>query len=593
MAGRIPPEFISELLARVDLAQVIGQHIQLKKAGREHKACCPFHQEKTPSFTVTTKGFYHCFGCGANGSAIGFLMEYTRCSFVDAVEDLARQVGMTVPRDARAQARQESQEPLYECMQQANRYYQEMLRKSDPAKEYARSRGLSGQICKEYQIGYAPAGYENVEKRLAGKFDRALLIKAGLLTKNDKRRVYDRFRNRLMFPIRDTRGRTVGFGGRVLEDQDTPKYINSPETPLFHKGRVLYGLYELQQRRGNLDQLVVTEGYMDVVSLAEAGVSNVVATLGTATTEDHLRQMGRFCRKFVFCFDGDDAGRAAGWRALEHILPVLRDGDEVRFAHLPEKEDPDSYIRNHGREVWQEFLSQSVLLEDYFFSQLTRDLDLEKLTDRSKLVQKARPLLSSMADSAFRDLMMNQLGELTDLTRNQLRISSKTTERQLAAQQGPKPSVGRPTRIRKMIRMLLEHPELAVQAQSSLLQSLDALKKPGMELFAEMVDLAQGVADVNTGGMIEAIRASRGEEDAQHLTRLLDWRPAGLDGVSAKGRLQNFEAGLRILQKERLVAWRSRLTKQQLGDDQTPGKPLSERQKKELQKVNEQLKELG
>jgi len=396
-----------------------------------------------------------------------------------------------------------------------------------------------------------------------------------------------------MFPIRDTRGRTVGFGGRVLEDQDTPKYINSPEKPLFHKGRVLYGLYELQQRRGNLDQLVVTEGYMDVVSLAEAGVSNVVATLGTATTEDHLRQMGRFCRKFVFCFDGDDAGRAAGWRALEHILPVLRDGDEVRFAHLPEKEDPDSYIRNHGREVWQEFLSQSVLLEDYFFSQLTRDLDLEKLTDRSKLVQKARPLLSSMADSAFRDLMMNQLGELTDLTRNQLRISSKTTERQLAAQQGPKPSVGRPTRIRKMIRMLLEHPELAVQAQSSLLQSLDALKKPGMELFAEMVDLAQGVADVNTGGMIEAIRASRGEEEAQHLTRLLDWRPAGLDGVSAKGRLQNFEAGLRILQKERLVAWRSRLTKQQLGDDQTPGKPLSERQKKELQKVNEQLKELG
>ncbi len=587
MAGRIPREFITELLARVDLAQVIAPHVQLKQNGREYKACCPFHQEKTPSFTVVPdKGFYHCFGCGAHGTAISFLMDYTRCSFVDAVEDLARLAGMQVPREAGAQLRQEKREPLYECLNAANSYYKAMLRESDAAKTYAKERGLSGEICKEYQVGFAPAGYDSLEKHLAGKFDQDLLLKAGLLKKSEDR-VYGRFRNRLVFAIRDSRGRIAGFGGRVIDDADKPKYLNSPETPVFHKGHILYGLYEIQQRRSKFEELVIVEGYMDVIGLAQAGATNAVATLGTATTEDHLRQMGRFCRKFVFCFDGDAAGQTAGWRALEHILPVLRDGDEVRFAHLPQQEDPDSYIRAHGLEVWQEFLAQSTPLEDYFFAHLSEGLNVESVSGRSKLVAKARPLLASMADSSFRDLMLSLLSEITGLGIAQLRVPSKESAPAPSAPKTAPAQSGRPPLMRKMIRMLLEYPELAVKASSSLLQHLEGLEMKGAEIFAEMVEVARSHPGINTGGLIEAVGMTQGEETTRHLHALLRWQPTGMKEVSAKERQQHFRKGLARLQDERLKAQMSRLNQMQM-----EGKRLNTRQQKQYEECVEQRRQL-
>ena len=587
MAGLIPREFITELLVRVDLAQVIGAHVQLKQAGREYKACCPFHQEKTPSFTVVpAKGFYHCFGCGANGTAISFLMEYTRCSFIDAVEDLARIAGMTVPREAGEQVRQEKREPLYECLSEVSRYYKVMLRDTGAAKEYAKARGLSGEICKEYQIGFAPAGYDSLEKHLASKYDRELLLKAGLLKKTEDR-VYGRFRNRLMFPIRDSRGRVIGFGGRVIDDADKPKYLNSPETPVFHKGRVLYGLYEMQKRRNKLEELVIVEGYMDVIGLAQAGVTNAVATQGTAATEDHLRQMARFCRKFVFCFDGDAAGRTAGWRALEHILPVLRDGDEVRFAHLPQQEDPDSYIRTHGLEAWQEFMGQSMPLEDYFFAHLGEGLDVASVSGGSKLVSKARPLLASMAESSFRDLMIKQLSDLTGLDVAQLRVPEKESSKAPSMLKVSPLSAGRPSLMRVMIRMLLEHPELVDGAPHSLLQHLEVLEMKGAELFAEMVEIARSHPGTNTGGLIEIINISRGEKISQHLHELLRWQPAILAGGSAQQRQRTFERGLVRLQDERLKAQASRLHRLQM-----EGKTLNERQQKQLDECLKQRRQL-
>ena len=401
MAGRIPSDFIQQLLARVDLADLIGRYVPLKKAGTEFKACCPFHNEKTPSFTVSPrKGFYHCFGCGAHGTAITFLMEYCRYSFPDAIEELAKQTGLEVPRVGGSVAPRQELDPLYECMEAASQFYQKELTRSKPAQAYARERGLSDEICEEYRIGYAPPGFENLEPKLSARFSKELLLKVGLLSEKENR-VYDKFRNRLMFPIRDSRGRVLGFGGRVIDPEDKPKYINSPETPLFHKGRVLYGVHELQQRRGKVNYLILTEGYMDVVSLAQAGVRNALATLGTATTEDHIRQMGRFCRTFAFCFDGDTAGRAAGWRALENLLPVLREGDEVRFAHLPEGEDPDSYIRAHGTSGWKEFIRGAVPLEDYFFTHLEQGLNLGLASGKSALVAKARPLLEKVGALGF------------------------------------------------------------------------------------------------------------------------------------------------------------------------------------------------
>ena len=525
MAGRIPNEFIQELLSRVDVADVIGQHLPLKKAGQEYKACCPFHNEKTASFTVSPrKGFYHCFGCGAHGTALGFLMEIQHLGFLDAVEDLAQRCGMTVPHAARASSQGEALDPLYECMAAATQFYQQNLKTFAAAKQYVKSRGLTGAICKEYGIGFAPPGFDNIEAHLKGKYSRELLLKVGLLSDKEGR-VYDKFRNRLMFPIRDYRGRVIAFGGRDIAD-GKPKYMNSPETPLFHKGATLYGLYEMQQRRGKVKYLVLTEGYMDVVSLAQGGVKNAMATLGTATTEHHIRQMTRFCRTFVFCYDGDRAGRDAAWRALEQLLPRLRDGDEVRFAHLPEGEDPDSWIKTNGAVAWKEFIGQSTPLEEYFFTHLSEGVNVKSVSGKSTLVECARPLLENITAQVFRDLMINELSSITGLTVKQLNIGEASPPE--GHPPTPAPIKGRPTAVRSMMRLLLEYPTLAQQESTPSVEVLAGLGLPGCDLLAQLVQLAHDNPKITTSGLIESFRDQPAH---QHLMRLMRWAPVELDQV--------------------------------------------------------------
>ncbi|MFP4181655.1 MAG: DNA primase, partial [Thiohalospira sp.] len=353
MAGRIPQNFIDDLVSRTDIVEVIGERVPLKRKGREYAACCPFHDERTPSFYVSPeKQFYHCFGCGAHGTALGFLMDYGHLSFPEAVEDLAGRLGLDVPRegdDGRPPAPDRT--PLYETLAAAADYYRAMLRRHDQARraaDYLKGRGVSGATARDYGLGFAPPGWRNLLPALGGGEEtRKRLVEAGLLIERDDGGVHDRFRDRVIFPIHDHRGRPIAFGGRILGDGE-PKYLNSPESPVFHKGRELYGLYEARRALRRLDRLLVVEGYMDVIALAGAGVHHAVATLGTATTADHLDRAFRLTGEVVFCFDGDRAGREAAWRALENALPVLRDGRSVRFLFLPEGEDPDTLVRREG-----------------------------------------------------------------------------------------------------------------------------------------------------------------------------------------------------------------------------------------------------
>ncbi len=356
MPGAIPQHFIDELLSRADIVEIIGRRVPLKKAGREFQACCPFHNEKTPSFTVSpTKQFYHCFGCGAHGSALSFMMEYDRLSFPEAVEELATSMGLEVPREA-GFAQGPDHRPLFDILERAAAYFAQQLRQhaqAAQAVEYLRGRGVSGEVAADFRLGYAPPGWDNLLQALGGGDDSRirLLREAGLITEQDGKR-YDRLRDRIIFPIRDTRGRVVGFGGRLLGD-GKPKYLNSPETPVFHKGRELYGLFEARQADANPARLLVVEGYMDVVALAQFGISNAVATLGTATTSDHLEKLYRATPELVFCFDGDRAGRDAAWKALQTALPLMREGRQARFLFLPDGDDPDSMVRRIGQEAMQ------------------------------------------------------------------------------------------------------------------------------------------------------------------------------------------------------------------------------------------------
>ncbi|HMC13446.1 MAG TPA: DNA primase, partial [Gallionellaceae bacterium] len=358
----IPKSFIQDLLNRLDIVDVIGRYVPLKKAGANYVACCPFHNEKSPSFTVSqSKQFYHCFGCGAHGTAIGFVMEQSGLGFVDAVEELARSIGVTVPREAASpgQTQHKAAPDLYELMQSATRYYREQLKQSPRAIDYLKRRGLSGEIAARFGVGYAPEGWQNLES-IAPNYQDKSLLETGLVIVNDDGKRYDRFRDRIMFPIVNQRGQIIGFGGRVL-DKGEPKYLNSPETPLFEKGRELYGLFQAQKAIRAEGLALVVEGYMDVVALAQLGVEYAVATLGTATTPYHIQKLLRLTDHVVFCFDGDAAGRRAAWRALENALPHLQDGKQLRFLFLPPEHDPDSYIREHGKEAFERLLGEEVL----------------------------------------------------------------------------------------------------------------------------------------------------------------------------------------------------------------------------------------
>ncbi|PKG54710.1 DNA primase [Halomonas sp. MES3-P3E] len=430
MAGQIPQRFIDDLLGRVDVVEVVGERVQLKKAGRNYSGLCPFHQEKTPSFTVSAdKQFYHCFGCGANGNALRFLMEYDKLPFPEAVEQLAGRLGIEVPRegadDPRAQQREKKRKEGVNLLELAASFYRERLKMQEgqPAQRYLTGRGLSGEVIKTYGIGYAPSGWEALKQHLSERgIGEPVQVEYGLLIhREDTGRTYDRFRDRVMFPIRDLRGRTIAFGGRVMGD-DQPKYLNSPETPVFHKGRELYGLYEARQASSKLEQLVMVEGYMDVVALAQFGIHNAVATLGTATTEDHLTRLFRLVSRVVFCFDGDRAGRQAASRALETALPQMIDGREARFLFLPEGDDPDTLVRREGTEAFQDRVTCAMPLSEFLFEQAAQGRDLNTVEGRERFASQVLEALNKVPDGMLKSLLLESLAQRSGLAQEQLKV---------------------------------------------------------------------------------------------------------------------------------------------------------------------------
>ena len=428
MNSLIPPDFIDEVLGRTDIVEIIEARVKLKKTGHNHSGLCPFHNEKTPSFSVNgDKQFYYCFGCQASGSALKFLMEFDRLDFITAVETLAARVGLEVPREKQtpqALEQQQKRKSIYDILLQVSDYYRAELKSGearDQAVDYLKSRGLTGQVAKDFALGYAPPGWDNVLRRLAKtNHERELLIDGGMvIDRKEENKTYDRFRERIMFPIRDLRGRVIAFGGRILGD-GKPKYLNSPETPVFHKSRELYGLYEARQRNKKLEQLLVVEGYMDVVALAQHGVTFAVATLGTATTGEHLERIFRMVSKVIFCFDGDEAGRRAAWKALQISLPHLKDGRAARFLFVPDGEDPDSLVRAEGQDKFLDRVENSQPLPEFFFDKLSAEVDIDTLDGKAHLSQLAMPLINAIPRGVFRELMLGELSKITNLTSEKL-----------------------------------------------------------------------------------------------------------------------------------------------------------------------------
>jgi DNA primase len=514
----IPREFINELLSRCDIVELIHARVPLKKKGNNYSACCPFHTEKTPSFTVSAvKQFYHCFGCSVSGNAISFLMEFDHLTFVESIEELARQQGVAVPQQAGFSTPAPVQHDLYSLLLRVTRYYQQQLRTHSPAIDYLKQRGLTGEIAKEFLIGYAPDSWDSVLKQFgATKEIISDLLSAGLLIKKNEGNYYDRFRDRIIFPIRDRRGRVIGFGGRIINTGE-PKYLNSPETPIFHKGSELYGLHEACNAIRDLKRLIVVEGYMDTIALVQQGIKNVVATLGTATTADHLQRLFRIVPEVIFCFDGDKAGRAAAWRALEVTLPLLQDGFHVRFLLLPEGEDPDSIVRNEGAEKFIERCDQAQLLADFFFQQLCAAINLSTAEGKAQLTKLAAPLINKIPGVMLQHLLFERLASLVRIEIQALKQIAFKPETAVNKNKiaKPKSATIRRTPMRSAIALLIQNPQLAqsVSYHSILFDS----NQPGSELLKELVNLLQEHTDMTVGLLLEYWRERPEGELLQHL----------------------------------------------------------------------------
>jgi DNA primase len=516
MSGLIPDSFIEELLARSDVVELIERRVPLKRVGHEFQACCPFHDEKTPSFTVSPKKqFYHCFGCGAHGTVIGFLMQYEGLEFLDAVEELARAAGLEVPTTGKQQPRPDT--GLYDMLENFSKFYAEQLKNHPAAVEYLKGRGLSGEVSRDFGIGYAPSGWDALIKHLGGddkKLDQ--LKQAGMLSEG-KSGSYDKFRDRIMFPIHDRRGRVIAFGGRALTD-DGPKYLNSPETTLYHKSKELYGLYLARQRSGRLDSIIVVEGYMDVVALAQFGFKNVVATSGTATTAIQVEILFRAADTVVFCFDGDKAGRKAAWRALEATLPKMREGLQAKFLFLPEGEDPDSMVRKHGEEIFAQQIENASPLSEFFFDHFTAATELGSLDGRARLVQQAQPFIESMPEGVFRNMMTEKLESLAQhrLQGHQVRVSTQAVK---MAERG-KP-VQKRTHMRIAMAHLVQNPSLI-----AMLENTEELAGPcnddiqGVEIFRELVDFCAKRPNITTAQLVELWHD---HPASPHLQKLAVW----------------------------------------------------------------------
>nr|WP_063571163.1 DNA primase [Luteibacter rhizovicinus] len=498
MRGRIPDNFIDELLTRVDIVDVIERRVPLKKAGREWTACCPFHNERSPSFYVSPqKQFFHCFGCGAHGSAIKFLMDYDRLEFPDAIEELAQSAGLKVPYEGnRDDKPREDRSDLYTLLDEAASFYQRELGNSPEATSYVDRRGLDDEIVKRFRIGWAPAGFDGVMKAL-GTNDRRrqLLNEAGMVASNERGNKYDRFRERVMFPILDRRGRVIAFGGRVLSSDQSPKYLNSPETPLFHKGKELFALWQVKQANQTVTRIMVVEGYMDVIALHQAGLPIAVATLGTATTPEHAEVLFRTAPDVYFCFDGDRAGKAAAWRALESVLPRMRDGRQAHFLFLPDGEDPDTLVRKEGKDGFEKRMKESMPMSEYFFEELARDVDVTRLDGRARLAERARPLIAKLPDGAFRDLMGQELERRTGAKAVLEPEPAPNRSNQV------RPANVQRSLVRSAITLLLAQPALADEVEPPY--AFLRLDRPGVNLLSELIDVARSRPGINPAVLVE------------------------------------------------------------------------------------------
>ncbi|MGF1720137.1 DNA primase [Vibrio kyushuensis] len=521
MAGHIPRSFIDDLLARLDIVDIVDPRVKLKKKGKNYGACCPFHNEKTPSFSVSQeKQFYHCFGCGAHGNAIDFMMEYERLEFVEAIDELASSLGLDVPREQRSggfsnqpTANTEEKRNLYDVMGSIAQFYRNQLKtaSSKVAIDYLKERGLSGEIVQKFGIGYVADEWDLVRKNF-GQQPKAqeMLVTGGMLIENDKGNRYDRFRGRVMFPIHDRRGRVIGFGGRVIGD-GTPKYLNSPETPIFHKGKELYGLYEVLQAYREPPQILVVEGYMDVVALAQYGVDYSVASLGTSTTGDHLQVLFRQTNTVVCCYDGDRAGREAAWRALENALSYLKSGNILKFLFLPDGEDPDSFIRKNGQEAFEIEVKQAVPLSRYLFDHLVAQVDMGNNEGKAALEALAIPLINKVPDASMQGQLLKILGQKTGIYKKPL--LPKDSE----ARPQPHKEIKR-TPMREVIALLIQNPSYADMVPD--LSSVRELSLPGLTLLIEVLEYCRANPHINTGLLLEQWRNNKNEA---LLSRLASW----------------------------------------------------------------------
>ncbi len=551
MTGRIPERFIDELLTRIDIVDVIQERVTLKKAGRDWSARCPFHDERSPSFTVSpAKQFYHCFGCGAHGSAIRFLMDYDRLEFPDAIEELAARAGLKVEYEGGQRDKpREDVSDLYALLDAAATFYREQLARSALARAYFEQRGLDAQTLQRFNLGFAPNQWDALKNALGTTPQRlALLDKAGMLASGNSGGKYDRFRDRVMFPILDRRGRTIAFGGRIIEKrvdesaladspaQDVradanaerseeperkgaggPKYLNSPETPLFHKGRELFGLWQVRDANPKITRLLVVEGYMDVIALHQYGITQAVATLGTATTSDHAEILFRNSADVYFCFDGDRAGRQAAWRAVESVLPRMRDGRQAWFLFVPDGEDPDSLIRAEGVAGFEQRLKQATPLSEFFFAETGKDVNLATIDGKARLAERARPLISQIPDGAFRDLMY---GELERLSGARSVLPSGTGQVEVRAT--ARLNGGRPAQrslVRTAVALLVQSPALAAEIEPPW--TFSELRQPGIPLLVELIRLCRERPTLTTGALLEQF-AEREEAAALNKLATLD-----------------------------------------------------------------------
>ncbi len=524
MAGLIPQHFIDDLLTRVDIVDIVDSSVPLKKAGKDFKACCPFHDEKSASFTVSqNKQFYHCFGCGAHGTAISFLMDYNGLDFIEAVEEMASRAGVEVPREESDFSKTRDNAELYELMELVVRHFCRQLRESPEAHravDYLKDRGLSGELAKEFELGFAPPGWDNLLNALGtSEAAKQRLSQIGMTLEKDNGGYYDRFRDRIIFPIRDQRGRAIGFGGRVFDDS-LPKYLNSPETPIFSKGRELYGLFQARHQLKDMQRIYIVEGYMDVLALAQYGIRNVVASLGTAVTENHLERLYRVCPQIIFCFDGDSAGQKAAWRAMEIALPLLKEGRQVHFMFMPEGDDPDTYVKKHGREKFED-VNHLVPLSNYLIDKFKQENNLDSREGMGQLVDGIVPLVAKLPAGALRELLVKDIAKLADMNIdslknlvNQKQAPARKTQAQhlvSTSQHNKEHNVN----IAKAIRFLLQNPELGADIEPSALNNIEI---QGVDFLRELLALVHQQPEISCAGILEHWRDSKYEKRLKELS---------------------------------------------------------------------------